>query len=98
VRGPGRTSTRLAGVDVARGLALLGMAAVHIFPEQSADGGLHPAYVVAAGRASALFAVLAGVGLALLRRSGRGCPHLTDLAPERGLPRSLEDRIAIGCR
>ena len=47
------------------------MAAVHIFPEQSADGGLHPAYVVAAGRASALFAVLAGVGLALLRRSGR---------------------------
>ena len=47
------------------------MAAVHIFPEQSADGGLHPAYVVAAGRASALFAVLAGVGLALLRRSGQ---------------------------
>jgi uncharacterized membrane protein len=72
VRGPGRTSSRLAGVDVARGLALLGMAAVHIFPEQSADGSLHPAYVVAAGRASALFAVLAGVGLALLSRSSRG--------------------------
>ena len=71
MRGPGRTSQRLAGVDVARGLALLGMAAVHIFPEQSADGSLHPAYVVAAGRAAALFAVLAGVGLALLSRSGR---------------------------
>ena len=47
------------------------MAAVHIFPEQSADGSLHPAYVVAAGRAAALFAVLAGVGLSLLSRSGR---------------------------
>ena len=47
------------------------MAAVHIFPEQSADGSLHPAYVVAAGRAAALFAVLAGVGLAILSRSGR---------------------------
>lgn len=74
MRGPGRTTRRLAGVDVARGLALLGMAAVHIFPEQSADGSLHPAYAVAAGRASALFAVLAGVGLALLRRSGGAGP------------------------
>jgi uncharacterized membrane protein len=72
VRGSGRTSRRLAGVDVARGLALLGMAAVHIFPEASGDGSLHPAYVVAAGRAAALFAVLAGVGLALLTGSRIG--------------------------
>lgn len=59
------TGGRLLGVDVARSLALLGMMSVHIFPALQADGSLHPAYVVAAGRAAALFAVLAGVGLAL---------------------------------
>jgi hypothetical protein len=45
------------------------MAAVHIFPEHYPDGSLHPAYAIAAGRAAALFAVLAGVSLALLTRS-----------------------------
>lgn len=56
---------RLLGVDVARALALVGMMSVHIFPAVRADGSLHPAYVVAAGRSAALFAVLAGVGIAL---------------------------------
>jgi uncharacterized membrane protein len=56
---------RLAGVDVARALALIGMMSVHIFPALQADGSLHPAYLVAAGRSAALFATLAGVGLAL---------------------------------
>jgi Heparan-alpha-glucosaminide N-acetyltransferase, catalytic len=56
---------RVLGVDVARALALLGMMSVHIFPGVRLDGSLHPAYVVAAGRSAALFAVLAGVGLAL---------------------------------
>lgn len=53
-------------MDVARGLALFGMAATHVFPEYTPDGDLHPAYLVAAGRASALFAVLAGVSLSLV--------------------------------
>ena len=57
---------RVVGVDVARGFALLGMAATHIFPESRPDGSLHPAYLIAAGRASALFAVLAGVSLSLV--------------------------------
>ncbi len=56
---------RLLGVDVARSLALFGMMAVHIFPAFRDDGSLHPAYAVAAGRSAALFATLAGVGLAL---------------------------------
>lgn len=55
----------MLGVGVARSLALVGMMSVHIFPPLRADGSLHPAYVVSAGRAAALFAVLAGVGLAL---------------------------------
>lgn len=58
-------SGRLVGVDVARCLALVGMAAVHIFPSFTADGTLHPSYAISAGRAAALFALLAGVGLAL---------------------------------
>jgi hypothetical protein len=50
---------------VARALALIGMAATHIFPGFEPDGDLHWSHQLAAGRASALFAVLAGVGLAL---------------------------------
>ena len=61
----GATAGRLAGVDVARCLALVGMAATHIFPGTDPDGSVHLSHTVAAGRASALFAVLAGVSLAL---------------------------------
>ncbi len=61
---------RLTGVDVARGLALLGMMAVHVYPSQDDAGRTTFTHLVASGRASALFAVLAGVGLALLSRRG----------------------------
>jgi uncharacterized membrane protein YeiB len=60
-----RAAGRLVGVDAARGTALLGMMAVHVFPAVDAAGETHVAYVVAAGRAAALFAFLAGVGIAL---------------------------------
>ena len=56
---------RLAGVDAARGLALLGMAAVHVLPAEDPDGSGSLAHAVAGGRSAALFAVLAGVGVAL---------------------------------
>lgn len=57
---------RLIGVDAARGLALIGMMSVHIITaEDPVTGELTPAYLIASGRSSALFAVLAGVGLAL---------------------------------
>lgn len=62
---------RLAGVDVARGLALLGMMSVHVLPRTDADGSLSLAYAVSSGRASVLFAVLAGVGLALAGAGAR---------------------------
>ncbi|MDQ0850946.1 putative membrane protein [Arthrobacter sp. B3I9] len=64
----GRASgVRLAGIDAARGLALLGMMATHVLPIFEHDAQLTPTWVglVFSGRASALFAVLAGVGLAL---------------------------------
>ena len=68
------TGGRLLGVDVARSLALIGMMSVHIFfPAFDADGSMHPAYVIAAGRSAALFATLAGVGIALA--SGGSTPY-----------------------
>ena len=61
---------RLAGVDAARGLAVLGMVAVHVLPTTTAEGGLTLAEQIAGGRSSAAFAVLAGVGVALATRRG----------------------------
>lgn len=58
-------SSRLVGVDVARGLALLGMVAVHVLPEQRDDGSRTVVDLLASGRSAALFAVLAGVGVGL---------------------------------
>ncbi len=62
---------RFMGVDAARGVALLGMMSVHILPRVE-NGEIATAYDIAAGRSAALFATLAGVGLALA--SGRETP------------------------
>lgn len=57
---------RVVGLDVARCLALLGMIATHVLPAYTADGThLSWSAELAGGRASALFAVLAGVTLTL---------------------------------
>lgn len=63
---------RVVGVDVARCLALLGMMATHVLDSHDPDGTLSVAQWLAGGRASALFAVLAGVSLALV--TGRSTP------------------------
>jgi uncharacterized membrane protein len=62
---PPATRRRIIGVDAARGIALIGMMSIHVTPAVYPDGDLSVAYLLASGRASALFAVLAGVGLAL---------------------------------
>ncbi|MHB1063998.1 MAG: acyltransferase family protein [Georgenia sp.] len=63
---------RLVGIDVARGLAILGMFVAHLGDD--GVGGRHdPAwFVIADGRSAALFALLAGTSLALI--SGRQRP------------------------
>ncbi len=66
---------RLVGVDLARGLALLGMMAVHVLPSEDPDGSPSLADQVASGRSAALFAVLAGVGLALAYGRRPSLPH-----------------------
>lgn len=62
-----RAMARLQGIDAARGLALLGMMATHIMATFGKDPAMTPTWVglTFSGRSAALFAVLAGVGLAL---------------------------------
>lgn len=65
-KGPA-TGSRLAGIDAARGLALLGMMATHLLATFESNATLTPTWIglTFSGRAAALFAVLAGIGLAL---------------------------------
>lgn len=60
---------RLPGIDLARCLAVVTMMAAHLVPETVEDGSgglvVHPVHTVVDGRSAALFAVLAGVSLAL---------------------------------
>lgn len=64
---------RITGLDTARAVAILGMIATHIYPLLQADqsGSLSPTWVGASltGVSSALFVVLAGVGLSLLTKN-----------------------------
>ncbi|MFI1467207.1 DUF418 domain-containing protein [Streptomyces wuyuanensis] len=64
---------RMIGLDLARGLAILGMFAAHVGPDPSVGGPLGWAMEVARGRSSALFALLAGFTLVLL--TGRPEPR-----------------------
>ncbi len=67
-----RSRARFVGLDVARGLALVGMVAVHTIEASDEAGAMSPAWVIANGKSSALFAVLGGVGLAFM--TGRQQP------------------------
>jgi uncharacterized membrane protein len=60
----GRPRGRLVGIDAARGIALIGMMAVHNVEATNEDGDLSLAWSLAAGKSAALFALLAGVGIA----------------------------------
>jgi uncharacterized membrane protein len=60
------TKSRIMGVDAARGLALLGMVAVHVYPNFNDGNTPSMVYVVVAGKAVALFVLLAGVSLAFI--------------------------------
>jgi uncharacterized membrane protein len=69
----GRPRSRLIGIDAARGIALVGMMGVHIFEPADSDGTMSLAWTLAGGKSAALFALLAGVGIAFT--SGRRPPH-----------------------
>ncbi|GER24421.1 hypothetical protein NCCP1664_29160 [Zafaria cholistanensis] len=59
---PGKA--RILAVDAARCLALIGMMGVHVLPEANPADEPSATWILFAGRASALFALLAGVSLA----------------------------------
>jgi uncharacterized membrane protein YeiB len=63
---PAPSGNRLLGVDVARGIALFGIIAVHALVESTDDGAPATNYLVFGGRSAALFALLAGVALAFM--------------------------------
>lgn len=67
---------RVVALDAARGVALLGMVAVHSLPRSTASGDPTWPFAIFAGRAAAVFAVLAGVGIAYL--TGRARVRRTD--------------------
>lgn len=62
-----RDASRITGIDLARALALLGMVAVHSGDLAAGDGSPLPLSLLA-GKAAALFAVLAGFSVALSTR------------------------------
>jgi len=67
--------TRLAGLDLARALALVGMLMVHIGPTE-AEGMAGRLYALPHGRAAILFMLVAGVGVSLMAARGRGATDL----------------------
>ncbi|NNG37549.1 heparan-alpha-glucosaminide N-acetyltransferase domain-containing protein [Nakamurella aerolata] len=66
-----RSAARLVGIDLARTLALLGMFVAHTGALGGPSGAPDALKSVAGGRSAALFAVLAGVSVALATRPGR---------------------------
>lgn len=79
-------SGRIVGVDIARWCALMGMVATHTLRPLRLDGeGITVVQAVAGGRASALFAVLAGVSMALLSGGREPLTGTARRAASRGL-------------
>ncbi|WP_320774719.1 DUF418 domain-containing protein [Streptomyces sp. CRN 30] len=64
---------RLTGIDLARGLAVLGMYCAHVGPDATVGGPVGFLFELTHGRSSALFAVLAGFSLVVL--TGRPRPR-----------------------
>ena len=62
---------RIVGIDAARCLALLGMMATHLLEPLTGADEVATSHAVASGRASGLFALLAGVSLALVTGGSR---------------------------
>ena len=66
------TRRRIDGVDLARGLAIIGMITVHVAPPLAGDAGW---YSLPYGQASTLFALVAGIGIELSSRRGPTAEH-----------------------
>jgi uncharacterized membrane protein YeiB len=65
---PAPPLSRIAGIDLARALAIVGMVAVHVGPT-GLDDAAGRLYALPHGRASILFVLVAGIGVSLLAAS-----------------------------
>ncbi|GAB2527769.1 DUF418 domain-containing protein [Nocardia heshunensis] len=83
--------SRVLALDAARGIAVLGMFAVHVGPQRGMTGASW--LTIFEGRSAALFAVLAGVSLALM--SG-GAQPATGIAARRSLIRIAARGVLVG--
>lgn len=88
---PHTSARRLAAVDLARGLALLGMMLAHLGPPSTGTGWPPWGDLLTDGRAAPLFAVLAGLSVGLM---GRFDPRGLGSAPSIVLRAAL--LLAIG--
>lgn len=79
-------AARLVGIDIARCLALLGMIAAHTVSssDPGAPGGVDPLFQLVAGRSAALFAVLAGLSIALVTRRASAAGDQRSVTAYRG--------------
>lgn len=89
---------RVMGVDVARGVAIVGMIGAHVGVTQAFDWARVETWTdVVHGRSSLLFALVAGISIALLT-GGRRTPEVDDLPRIRlGLVGRGAVVFAIGC-
>ncbi|MGA8211565.1 MAG: heparan-alpha-glucosaminide N-acetyltransferase domain-containing protein [Nocardioidaceae bacterium] len=92
----GSGSPRVVGIDVARGLALLGMLAVHIFDVLHADDTPSKTFQVMGGHAVATFVLLAGVSLTFITTRPRTGSRRTDASTAASLAGRALVITAIG--
>lgn len=76
---------RVIGVDVARGIALIGMMAVHVFATFNRNGTPTLATEIAAGRSATMFVLVAGLSLAFLSGGRRVVEGRTRSAAAAGI-------------
>ncbi|MDN5916231.1 MAG: heparan-alpha-glucosaminide N-acetyltransferase domain-containing protein [Pseudonocardia sp.] len=89
-------ASRLAGVDVARGVALFGIIAVHALIEGYEDGAPATNYLVFGGRSAALFALLAGVAFTFMTHRRRVRPGVEAKAAAATLATRAGALLVIG--
>ena len=87
---------RVIAVDAARCLALIGMVGIHVLPEDHDSGDPSLTWILFAGRASALFALLAGVSLAFGAGGHRGLRGVPKRAVRAGVATRAVIVIALG--
>ncbi|MGB3828818.1 MAG: heparan-alpha-glucosaminide N-acetyltransferase domain-containing protein, partial [Ornithinimicrobium sp.] len=93
------TTPRIVGIDIARALALLGMVVAHMLdPVLTDHGSPDPWYLLVSGRSSALFAMLAGLSIALTTQARPSAPVVPGPGTWRRPPLRPGARVSLAVR